>query len=185
MQGTRKGRPVEHLRVIRSEEAIAGEGTISKGARARILPVLGHFVREIESVDVEQLVEHAHVIALEPLEPELEDEVGPEGAEPAVLQDVALVDLAEDGAPEARRLGLVVGVLGEAEAPGGVQLAQVDDYRGVAALGELRAVEDPEAVDRHGEGAREVGRGDDAPAGGQVATAARPTREVLPIAGHR
>ena len=97
------------------------------------------------------------MVALQSLQSKLDYQVRPEGAQPAVVKDVALVDLAHQGTAEARRLGLVISVLVEAQTTVGVKLAQVHYDRGVRLVNKLGRVQDPATEYRHSERARKVG----------------------------
>lgn len=118
-------------RVVRGDEAVPGEGAIAYSARFRNRFVFGHLVRHVESVHVEQIVQHPHVVALEPIELEFDHQEWPESSETSVLEDVTLGNFFHQGRSEIRGLGLVICVLGEAKPLIDVELRQVDDDRAV------------------------------------------------------
>lgn len=81
------------VRIVCRHEAIAGVGAAVDGAGIGTRRVLGHLIRDIEPVHVQQIVENAYVIALEAVELELDHQKLSERPQVFVLEHVPLGDL--------------------------------------------------------------------------------------------
>lgn len=125
------------------------------GARIRIRRILGHLIRDIEPVHVQQIVQNAYVIALEAVELELDHQKRSERPEELVLEHVPLGDLLYQRGAKIHTLRLVIGVFGEAETLVHVHLRQVDDD-GAVARRNIGHVDYPATLDRHGERLGEI-----------------------------
>lgn len=134
--------------------------------------LLGHFVRHIESIHVEQVVQHSDVIAFESIEFKIDHQKWPESPKTSVLEDVALSHLLHQGRSEVHGLGLVVGVLGEAKSFVDVELRQVDDD-GAIGRWDVGHVDHPATLDRDRKRPGEIRRMYDAFRIRQMTTAKR------------
>lgn len=88
------------------------------------------------------------MIALEPIELELDHQEWPECPEASILEDVTLGHLLNQGRPKVHGLGLVVRVFSEAEPLVDIKLRQVDDD-GAVGRGDVRHVDHPATLDRN------------------------------------
>lgn len=140
------------------------------GARIGIRDILGHLIRDIEPVHVQQIVENAYVIALEAIELELDHQKRSERPEEFVFEHVPLGDLLYQRGAKIHALRLVIGVLGEAQTLVHVHLRQVDDD-GAVGRWNVGYIDYPAALDRHGERLGEIRSLDHSPWRCQAAAA--------------
>lgn len=164
-----------YSRQVGVAQTIAGVRTKVQAAHVFAL-VAGrpHLVCDVETVHVHQVVVHAYVIALQPVQPEPDDQVR-QGAEHRLpVRYVRLVEhLAHRHVPEL--LG-VLRVLGDRQPVGDEQLREVhlDDGVAAGAADHRVRLDHPLALDGHPERARELRRGDHALALGQRLVERRP-----------
>lgn len=125
------------------------------GAGIRIRHVLGHLIRDIEPVHVQQIVENAYVIALEAIQLELDDKERPERPHESVLEHVPLGDLLYQRGAKIHTLRLVIGVLGEPEPLVSVDLGQVHDDGAIRSW-YIGHIDYPATLDRHRERLGEI-----------------------------
>lgn len=125
------------------------------GAGIRIGHVLGHLIRDVEPVHVQQIVENAYVIALEAIQLELDHKERPERPHEPVLEHVPLGDLLYQRGAKIHALRLVIGVLGEPEPLVRINLRQVHDD-GAIRRWYIGHIDYPATLDRHRERLGEV-----------------------------
>jgi len=118
---------------------------------------LCHLVRHVESIHIEQVVQHPDVIALESIELEFDYQERSECSEALVFKNITLGYLLNQGCSKVHGLRFVVRVFGEAKPLVDIELRQVDDD-GAVGRRNVGHVDHPTTLDRNRKGSGEIWR---------------------------